>query len=38
MADSSFGGIRGDLEQKLARFEQLERSLVDPAVLGDQSK
>ncbi|RLS82753.1 MAG: peptide chain release factor 1 [Planctomycetota bacterium] len=38
MADSSFGGIRGDLEQKLARFEQLEHSLIDPAVLGDQSK
>jgi peptide chain release factor 1 len=38
MADSSFGGIRGDLEQKLARFEELERSLVDPAVLADQPK
>ena len=36
MADSSPGGIRGDLEQKLARFEALERALVDPAVLADQ--
>ena len=38
MADSSFGGIRGDLEQKLARFEALERSLIDPVVLADQPK
>ncbi len=37
MADSPSGGIRGDLEQKLARFEALERSLVDPAVLADQA-
>jgi len=38
MADSSSGGLRGDLEGKLARFEALERALVDPAVLGDQAK
>ena len=38
MADSSFGGIRGDLEQKLTRFEALERALVDPAILADQAK
>ena len=38
MADSSFGGIRGDLEQKLDRFEALERSLIDPVVLADQPK
>jgi len=38
MADSSSGGLRGDLEGKLARFEVLERALVDPAVLGDQAK
>jgi peptide chain release factor 1 len=37
MADFSSGGIRGDLEQKLARFETLERALVDPAVLADQA-
>lgn len=38
MAVSSSGGLRGDLEHKLARFEELERSLVDPAVLSDQQR
>ena len=32
------GGIRGDLEQKLGRFEELERSLIDPEILADQPR
>jgi peptide chain release factor 1 len=38
MADPNSGGLRGELDEKLARFEQLERALVDPAVLSDQQK
>jgi peptide chain release factor 1 len=38
MADPNSGGLRGELAQKLARFEELERSLVDPAVLGDPTR
>ncbi|MFM7206146.1 MAG: peptide chain release factor 1 [Planctomycetaceae bacterium] len=38
MADSPSGGIRGDLEAKLARFEHLERDLMDPAVLGEPAR
>ncbi len=38
MADLTSGGLRSQLEQKLARFEELEKSLVDPAVLADQQK
>jgi peptide chain release factor 1 len=30
--------MREDLDQKLARFEELERMLCDPAVLADSSK
>ena len=35
---SARGGIRGDLEQKLGRFEELERSLIDPEILADQPR
>jgi peptide chain release factor 1 len=38
MADSSPGGLRGELDRKLARFEELERALVDPDVLADQPR
>jgi peptide chain release factor 1 len=38
MADPSPGGLRGELDRKLARFEELERALVDPEVLADQSR
>ena len=30
--------MRDQLEAKLARFEELERAMVDPAVLGDQQR
>ena len=30
--------MRDQLEEKLARFEELERALADPAVLADQSR
>ena len=30
--------MRDQLEEKLARFEELERALVDPAVLADQQR
>lgn len=32
------GSIRDTLEEKLARFEQLERDMSDPEVLGDGSR
>ena len=35
---SARGGIRGDLEQKLGRFEELERSLIDPEFRADQPR
>ena len=38
MADLTSGGLRSELEQKLARFEALEQALVDPVVLADQQK
>jgi peptide chain release factor 1 len=30
--------MRDELEARLARFEELERAMVDPAVLGDQQR
>ena len=30
--------MRDQLEAKLSRFEELERALVDPVVLSDQSR
>ena len=32
------GSIRDTLEQKLARFEQLERDMADPAIQGDGAR
>jgi peptide chain release factor 1 len=38
MAESTPGGLRGELESRLARFEELERALVDPDVLADTQR